>query len=346
MGGVATFVRNLHDNFLRDGIKHNIIIRSDRDYKYKGMQMLETNILPYFYQMSRITRNSLILDSCNIFLEYPQFASNRKKFLIWNFLVKTKNLKWIKIFHDGTLPHRYKDFGCIEKFILRYSLKNIKKVLVVDDSIRKWLVREIGYKGKVRIIKSILPRDYKECHLPVDIMTFIQKYKYIICSIGTCKEEYGFQDIIAALAILPQEYKSSTGVILMDGNFAAKDKNYQVARNKFKGIENVLLLSKGVDNDMVQSIMRKSTVFVRGFFFESYGISRIEAILAGIPVIATNVGETRGMYIYEHGDIERLSQLILLVFTKNINADTEWINFYRKEAEDNYNLIKEEVVGS
>ena len=143
-GGVATFVRNLHNNFLRDGIKHNIIIRSDRDYK--GMQMLETNVLLYFFQMSEITRNSLVLDSCNVFLEYPQFASNRKKFLIWNFLVKRKKIAWIKIFHDGTLPRRYRDFGCIEKFILKYSLKNMKKVLVVDDSIRKGLSARLAIK--------------------------------------------------------------------------------------------------------------------------------------------------------------------------------------------------------
>ncbi len=341
-GGVATFVKNLHNNFLHDRVKHHMIICSDRNRK--GMELLEADVLPYFFQMSQITKNSTVIDSCNIFLEYPEPINCKKKFVIWNFLVKRKKITWIKIFHDGTLPYRYKDFGCLEKFILKHSLKNMEKVLTVDNSIRNWLVKDVGYKGEVRIIKSILPRKYEKCYLPSNIRAFIETYQYIIVSVGTCKKEYGFQDIIAALNLLPQEYKKDTGVILIDGNFSAKDRDYQKNRNKFARIKNVLLLSKGVDNDMVYSIMKASTVFVRGVLFESYGISRIEAILAGIPVIATNVGETRGMNIYESGDIEKLSQLILQVFTGHINADIKWIKFYQNVAEKNYNLIKNEVI--
>jgi len=320
-----------------------MIIKSDKNRK--GMRLLAADVLQYFFQMSRIPRNSLVIDSCNVFLEYPQFIKNRKKFLIWNLTVKRKKLTWIKIFHDGTLPCRYGEWGYFDKIVLRYSLKNMKKVLAVGDPIREWLVRDAGYKGEVRVIKSILPIEYKKHLLPADIQLFIQKYKYMIVSVGTCKKEYGFQDILAALELLPQEYKSNTGVILIDGNFAAKDREYLKTRSKFACSENVLLLSNGADNDMVYSIMKESAVFIRGAAAESYGISRIEAILAGIPVIATNAGEKRGMHIYEYGDIERLSQLILRVFTNAISADTEWMRFYQKEAEDNYHLIKKEVMG-
>lgn len=341
-GGVAVFVRNLHDNLMRDGIRHHMIICSNR--KRQGMQLLEKDTFPYFFQMCGITRKSCVIDSCNVFLEYPESIRNQKKFVIWNFLVKLKKVTWIKIFHDGTLPYRYRNWGYFEKFILRYSLKNMKKVIAVDDSIQEWLVEEVGYKGEVRMIKSILPREYKNRPLPMGIRSFIQKYKYIIVSVGTCKKEYGFQDIIAALKLLPQEYKNETGVILIDGDFAAKDQSYLKDRNKFTNIRNVLLLSN-VDNDKVYTIMKASTVFIRGFLGESYGISRIEAILAGIPVIATNVGETRGMHIYESGDIERLSQLILQVMRGDIKTNKEWISFYEKEAKVNYNLIKKEVTG-
>lgn len=75
-GGVATFVKNLHDNFLRDKIAHHMVIRSDRNYN--GMKLLETDSLPYFFQMSGITPNSIVIDSCNIFLEYPKPISSKK----------------------------------------------------------------------------------------------------------------------------------------------------------------------------------------------------------------------------------------------------------------------------
>ena len=41
-GGVATFVKSLHENLAKEGIDHNMIVRSDR--QHKGMQLLEDNI--------------------------------------------------------------------------------------------------------------------------------------------------------------------------------------------------------------------------------------------------------------------------------------------------------------
>lgn len=340
-GGVATFVENLHDNFVRDGIKHNMIIGSKK--KRKDMKPLEMNILPYFSQMSGITRNSCVIDSSYVFLEDPTTVDCKKRFAIWNFLVKWKKIRWIKIVHDGTLPYRYKHFGYLEKFVWKYSLKNMASILAVDEAIRKWIVKDVGYKGEVEVIQSILPKKYEERDLSANIKAFIENYKYIIVSVGTCNKEYGFQDIIAAMNLLPEEYQINTGVILLDGNVAAKDKRYMAARQRLSNIRNVLLLY-GVDNDMVYSIMKASTVFIRGFFFESYGISRVEAILAGLPVIATNLGETRGMHTYECGDIERLSQLIMQAFKGDIRADEEWIQFYQKVAYENYRKIKKVVM--
>ena len=55
-------------------------------------------------------------------------------------------------------------------------------------------------------------------------------------------------------------------------------------------------------------------------------------------------GETRGMHIYEYGDVNKLSKLILQVFIGNTSTDTEWSHFYQKAVEENYNLIKNEVI--
>ena len=37
------------------------------------------------------------------------------------------------------------------------------------------------------------------------------------------------------------------------------------------------------------------------------GISRIEALWCGVPVVATRAGETRGMLLYDFGDVEQLT---------------------------------------
>src|SRR4030095_10597496 len=61
-----------------------------------------------------------------------------------------------------------------------------------------------------------------------------------------------------------------------------------------------------IPNPEIYEILRLSDVFVRAFADESYGISRVEALWCGLPVIATRAGETRGMLLYDFGDVEQL----------------------------------------
>ena len=73
---------------------------------------------------------------------------------------------------------------------------------------------------------------------------------------------------------------------------------------------------------------------------ESYGISRIEALWSGIPVVATRAGETRGMLLYDFGDLEQLiSQLQAVLLFPVLEAANPWAERYRREAEENLQAL-------
>jgi hypothetical protein len=75
---------------------------------------------------------------------------------------------------------------------------------------------------------------------------------------------------------------------------------------------------------------------VRAFQFESYGLSRIEAIWNGTPVIATKAGETRGMLTYDFGDQEELIENLKAVLSGSSDGNLSvWAAQYREEAENN-----------
>lgn len=338
-GGVAVFVRNLHKCLLEQKMPHKMLISSSEIYQ--GMEKLEEEIIGYGWQLLKIKRGSCILDSCNMFLEYP--VVNKAK--VWNFLFKVKKWKWIKIFHDGTLPSRYKSFTNEEKNIFITSIMKMYKILVVSNELKNWLIEEIGYRGDVTVIDSILPKRIENKKLDCKIEEFIQSFDFIVTSIGTCNEEYGFQNIVSAVE--KSKYKDRIGIILIDGNFAVKNKGYLENVKKYKEMKNVYYIGQGLDNDTTLSLLAKSTVFIRGVFFESYGISRVEAILAGVPVIATNVGETRGMLLYKPGDVETLKEKLDYVLSKNCNLEiSEWQMFYKNKAIDNFRKIKEIIDGA
>ena len=91
-----------------------------------------------------------------------------------------------------------------------------------------------------------------------------------------------------------------------------------------------------VPNAEIYPILKRSDVFVRAFAEESYGISRIEALWCGTPVIATRAGETRGMLLYDFGDVEQLVDQLQAVLLYPVREEPNpWAERYRREAEEN-----------
>ena len=86
----------------------------------------------------------------------------------------------------------------------------------------------------------------------------------------------------------------------------------------------------------VLTIFRRSDVVVRAVRRESYGLSRIEAVCQGTPVVATRTGETRGMLCFEFGDIHSLVTQLKMALTDDAKRRAErWAEVYRKEAQSN-----------
>jgi glycosyltransferase involved in cell wall biosynthesis len=96
------------------------------------------------------------------------------------------------------------------------------------------------------------------------------------------------------------------GLLLIDANFA-RDEEFRA--DVLDGREWITVIEEAPHSG-IYSILREGELFVRGFQLESYGISRVEALWSGLPVVATNVGETRGMRLYEFGDIPELVRQI------------------------------------
>ena len=95
-----------------------------------------------------------------------------------------------------------------------------------------------------------------------------------------------------------------------------------------------------VPNPEIYEILKRSDVFVRAFADESYGISRIEALWSGVPVVATRAGETRGMLLYDFGDVEQLvSHLQAVLLDPVIEELNPWPERYRREAEENLRAL-------
>ena len=336
-GGVAIFNSLLYENFSYHSVRFKTLKVGE-----EGEDGFSLELKKYIKTVKSIEVHSVILDSANIFLEYPTDRVSFYRGYIWCFFKRMRGIRWIKILHDGTLPDRYQKFSAFQQKFVRTMVNVIDCIVVVNPSLEKWLREIIGYRKRIEIIGSLLPmKEQKQVELSCDIQQFMERYDKILLTIGTCDESYGFQQIIQAFkGVKSQTRGMKLGLIAVDGNFSSNGIEYEEKRKKIRQEKDVLLVSKGMPHEMVMELMRECDVFIRGFSSESYGISRAEAIICGTPVIATNVGKIEGMRIYEYGNIEMLTECILAeVEGKEVRDLSTWKRYYEKEAETNYEIL-------
>jgi glycogen synthase len=273
-----------------------------------------------------------IADCTHFLLEYPSFIVPT-----WVLLKRLLGFEWIKIVQDGSLPSRYEKFNPIRKELFRLAAESASEFIVISEELESWLRNEIGVKQQVTLIKNLFPITYsaEEMALPEEMEASLSPYwrrSKSVCSIGVFIPAYGFKHVAQAVERIRQHTGTDIGLLLLDGDFAT-DESYR--DDILRGRPWITVL-KNVSHPNVLEILKRSNAFVRGFGLDSYGLSRVEAIWSGIPVVATHVGETRGMLLYDFGDVNQLvNQLKQALFDQETGDVSYWAAIYEKEAEDN-----------
>jgi glycosyltransferase involved in cell wall biosynthesis len=276
--------------------------------------------------------NARIADCTHFLIEYPSILVP-----VWVALKGLLRFEWVKIMQDGSLPSRYKKFNPFRKVLFRMAAQSVTEFIVISEGLEDWLRREIRVGQKISLIKNLFPVPFRSASasLPEEIERALLPYKKSgkrVCSIGVFIPSYGFKHVVAAVERLRNETGTDIGLLLLDGDFAADD-GYRT--DVLDGRDWIAVL-KNVAHPFVFEILRRSDVFVRGFGLDSYGLSRVEAIWCGLPVVATRAGETRGMLLYDFGDEEELARQLKKALFNPPSEDAElWAGIYQKEAEVN-----------
>jgi glycosyltransferase involved in cell wall biosynthesis len=273
-----------------------------------------------------------IADCTHFLIEYPSLLVP-----VWVVLKRLLGFEWIKIMQDGSLPSRYKEFNPIRQELFRLAVESVTEFIVVSEELEGWLRNEIRVKQEISFIKNLFPVPYRssEMALPRETETALIPYERRskrVCSIGVFIPSYGFDQVAAAVEKIRNETGSDIGLLLLDGDFAVNEEY----RSEVLAKRDWITVLKNVAHPSVFQLLRRSDVFVRAFGLDSYGLSRVEAIWCGVPVVATRSGETRGMLLYDFGNEEELiSQLQPALFGERAKDVSHWAVLYQKEAEEN-----------
>ena len=330
-GGVAIYMKALVAHFRKSNIKvwtYGGAKSKDPEVRFVAHRRLGT-----IWALLAEGRGARILDASHFHLEYP----NLLLLPPWLVLKWLLGFEWYKNILDGSLPKRYPNFGVMQRWLFRRAVNAVDKFVVVSEDLRRWLQEEIKVSQDVIVISCLLPQATDEGATLLSSDTKEQLELYLsqakrVCSIGVFFPSYGFRDVAEAVEELREGTGKDIGLALLDGGFV-RDESYreEVLRNR----DWITVLEK-VPNPEIYEILKRCDVFVRAFADESYGISRIEALWSGVPVVATRAGETRGMLLYDFGDVEQLvSHLQAVLLYPVIEEPNPWPEHYRREAEVN-----------
>ena len=335
-GGVSIYMSALYEYLKAYGVRMWALLgdRGKADASVRFIKHRRLGIIPALVSEGRGAR---ILDTTHFHLEYP----NKILLPIWLALKIALGFKWHKMILDGSLPARYPAFGRTQKMLFRQAVGAVDEFIVVSEELRRWLKDELRVAQDVTVIPCLLaiPEQTLDAALPAATEESLAAYSgraRRICSIGVFIPDYGFGHAAEAVERLRRETGEDIGLVMLDGTFA-RDETYR--DETLRGRDWITVL-ENVPNPVVYQILKRSDAFVRAFGHESYGISRIEAIWCGLPVVATTAGETRGMLTYNFGDVEELTrQLRRALYDPPAEDVRRWAELYRREAQANLRAV-------
>ena len=335
-GGVSVYVDRIRRRLRNKGVRiWSYPYKSDRQIDTTFFHHRRLGIIPLVFQDGYAAR---VLDASHFHLEHP----NALLVPVWLLLISLFRIEWVKMIFDGTLPSRYREFNKTQRFLFGLALRRVAEFVVVHEDLAHWLREEIRVAQPVTIIPCLIapPLDAQNKRLSTGLNEALTQYlsaERRICSIGAFVPTYGFKDVAHAVDELRTETGLSLALLLVAGGFAQDDRY----RDEVLAGRDWISVVEDVSNDEVFPILKSSDIFVRGNVDEGYGISRVEAIWSGLPVIATNVGETRGMLTYEFGDIQSLKEQLRRALSEGKPEDlNEAAAMFHQEAERNLEDLK------
>ncbi|MFW6116567.1 MAG: glycosyltransferase family 4 protein [bacterium] len=132
----------------------------------------------------------------------------------------------------------------------------------------------------------------------------------LVSFVGRLIYAKGVQDLIRAFARIKPSYPKLTLVIVGDGPYRG---NLEALAGSVNHHDDVLLVGEK-DHDEVFALLEASDIFVNPSYSEGLPTSVMEAAIAGVPIIATDIGGTREIIkddttgiLVEPSDVQQLA---------------------------------------
>ena len=198
--------------------------------------------------------------------------------------------------------------GCFISMLTRRPFIGTEQSIIWNNSISKLASRVIYRRARLCIASSrTVYEGFRKLGVKnieiipngVDLEKFTQKDKCTICkmsdvqhkepvilSVGRLEKVKGHKYLIEAFSILKKEVRNARLILVGDGSERG---NLEGQAEKLGVIDSVQFIG-AIGHDDIPHYYHKADVFLMPSLSEGFGITVIEAMASGIPIVTTNVG--------------------------------------------------------
>lgn len=310
-GGVSVHVERLRDLLTDRGYSPHVLTFASGAASY-GVEQLRLG-RPYWpahlATLARVVGRGGILHNHYASLTmYPaagEDANTRR--VVEGLLSFTKlwGIRWVETIHDQTIIQRYPGASPETRRLFNRALSTAAIVIAIGNPLREFLL-DLGVpSAKVVVGSPLLPSRKVAYPLAVRYGAFFADHAPVWTTVGAFIPLYDFKTVATAFRRF-LETQPRAGLVIVSGRFADDPSYRDGVLSLLADVPNSVSFVEDVPNDEVIGLLGASNLMVRGPQHESFGLTRVEALLAGTPVVATDTGETRFMTLYSHGDVESL----------------------------------------
>ncbi|MGL4534216.1 MAG: glycosyltransferase [Fusobacteriaceae bacterium] len=216
--------------------------------------------------------------------------------------------KYITTEHSTSNKRRMSNiFKYLDKFIFsRYS-----EIICISEGVKESLVAwlEIKNKNKFSVVPNGVDIDkFKNAnHLKKEGFFKKENDNILLVMIARLDRAKDHETLIEALQLLPKKYK-----LILAGDGEKKEELKILVQNK--KLENRVIFLGAWDK--IPELLKTCDIVVQSSNFEGFGIVAVEAMAAGVPVIASDVPGLRevvqnGGVLFKKGDSKELAKKII-----------------------------------
>lgn len=254
--------------------------------------------------------------------------------------------KWADNFvmtlHDGTLPERYELFSREDSVLARRVWAKARVIFAMSEPLADFLSYCGVPRERIDVRSPILPLlDEMKTAAPRELASLAEGSSRLIALSGPIRREY---DFLTGARVFARLAARDPGVALavFETGFSEDPTYRSLVEEAVRPVADRVVFMRDRTHGEFLASLPYVDVLVRGTRVESYGMAKVEAIMEGVAVVATQAGQTMGTIPYDFGDEESLLDALKRALERGSIEASEASGVrahYEREASDNLEAV-------